>query len=128
MTIKYKGAIQCARKQVVQFDIGDLPLGVFVPLFTVPMDTLVIGGTSYVKVAAGGTTNVLDYGTSGAPNELLNDDDAKTVGFTALAGKHYPTGAVIGVTRTETGTPSVTGQFIAVLEYAPMGVMDEIAN
>ncbi len=128
MTIRNKNAVQKISSQVVSFDIADLPLNTFVPLFSVPNGTLIRGGLSYVEVAAGGTTNVLDYGTSGAPTALLNDDDAKTVGATAFTGVnlYYATGTTFGVTRTETGSPSATGKFFAIIEYEVIGTVDEV--
>lgn len=128
MTIRNKAAVQKVRSQMVSFAIADLPLGTFVPLFEVPQGTLVKGGLSYVTEAAGATTNVLDYGVVGTPAALLNDDDAKTLGATAFTGvnTYYPAGAIFGVTRAETGTPSTTGAFFASIDYLVMGTVDAI--
>lgn len=128
MTIRNKAAVQMVRSQVVTFDIADLPLGVFVPLFDVPQGAIVKGGCSHVLEAAGGTTNVLDFGTAASPNALLNDDDARALGATAFTGVnlHYPAGAKFGVTRTETGTASTTGKFLAILDYQITGAVDEV--
>lgn len=128
MTIRNKSAVQKVRSQMVSFNIADIPPGVFVPLFEVPQGTMIKGGLSYVVAVATGTTNVLDFGTAGAANSLLNDDDAKTLGGTAFTGVNtfYPAGAIIGVTRTETGTASVVGDYIASVDYQVLGTVDEI--
>lgn len=127
MTVKYKTAVQNVQHQYVEFDFGDVPTGVFLPLFTLPQGAIVINGFSLVKTVAGSTTNVLDYGTAGAPTALLNDDDAKALGFTPFTAQaEYPAGAVIGVTQASTGAVIAAGKFGAGISYIMPGTSDGI--
>lgn len=127
MTVKYKTAAQNVQHQYVEFDFGDVPNGVFLPLFALPLGAIVISGFSLVKTVAGSTTNVLDYGPVGTPNQLLNDDDAKTLGFTAFTAQaEYPAGTVIGVTQASTGAVIAAGKFGAGISYIVPGSVDSI--
>ena len=124
MTIAYKENRQRPRAGLVTFSRTDAPTGVFVPLFEVPNGALLLTAAVHVLVAGdGGTSEVLDLGTSGAPTSLSNDVNAKAVARTALTLPNAPASGrtVYGVTRVEGGTAATVGSYAVSFSYIVLG-------
>lgn len=120
MAIQYKENRQKVRGGYVKFLWSDAPAGVFTPLFEVPNGALLLTAAVHVlTVGNGGTSEVLDIGTSGSANALGNDINAKASARTALTLPVAPvTGrTVYGVTRVEGGTAATAGIYAVSFSY-----------
>jgi len=127
MTILYKAIRQQTKSALVTFDIADLPASTFVPLVDLPANALVVSGEVIVEVASDTvTTDVLDVGTSGAPNANLNDANFKAVGRTAFSsnGARGPR-TTLGITRTPVGGAGTVGSGMLRVEYVLLGAGTE---
>ena len=124
MSITYKENRQRPRAGFVRFDWNDAPNGVFTPLFEVPNGAVLLNASVHVlTVGNGGTSEVLDLGTSGTPNALANDVNAKAAGRTALTLPNAPASGrvVYGVTRVEGGTAATAGSYAVSFSYIVEG-------
>ncbi len=120
MAIQYKENRQKPRAGFVRFLWSDAPNGVFTPLFEVPGGAILLTAAVHVLTPGnGGTSEVLDLGTSGSANSLANDVNAKVAARTALTLPNAPTTGrtVYGVTRGEGGTAATAGVYGVSFSY-----------
>jgi len=126
MAISARYARQSNKVALVSFLFSDLPTGVFVPLVELPKGSLLTAGEVVVRTVSNtGTTDVLDVGTSAAPNTYLNDANFKAAARTALSSLGTTTTAAaitIGITRAAVGTAATTGEGLLRIEYSCEGV------
>lgn len=112
---------------IVEFDYHDFKTGVFVPVLRLPAGAVITAGSLVVTDVSDGTTDGIAIGTQAAPTANLANTSVKAAAATAFTAVTLADGAVLGVTRTSTGTPTKGKGFI-VVDYIVKGKCDYIVG
>lgn len=112
---------------IIEFDYHDLKTGVFVPVLRLPHAAVMTGGTLVVTEASDGTTDGISVGTAGAPAANLANTSVKATGNTPFTATTLANGALLGLTRTSTGTPT-KGKGFVIVDYICPGKCDYIVG
>ena len=110
---------------------ADLESGVAVPVFKLPIDAVVVGGSVNVTVASdAGTTETLSVGDSASATRYVSAANSKTAARTAFTAanldKLYGTADDIVVTRTAAGTAATVGTYRVQVQYYIRGRHTEV--